>query len=291
MTVQIFTAVLSAAGSYDLVDLDTAKSELGIDPLDTTKDDWLGRAIDQVSSSIASFCNRVFPIEQLQDLAYIQQDPYPYQTPGGFALLQLSRWPLVNFTILPLAGPAAVGDTTLNLGSAAGAPGIVSAPGLPPGSTAGLANGVLTLNQPVAGAMPAGTPIAFGIEVKRLLANYGGIPTEQVLTANADYRIDAERGQLLRLDRFSGANGSWEAVPTTITYSAGYAAIPPDVVVAALRWINWRWAERGRDPTLKEITQPLVGQQTFWVGGPPMSGGVPLEIGNLLWHYRPPVVA
>jgi hypothetical protein len=41
-------------------------------------------------------CNRVFVPELVRDQFDIQQDPYPYQTPGGFAQLQLSRWPVIG---------------------------------------------------------------------------------------------------------------------------------------------------------------------------------------------------
>jgi hypothetical protein len=62
-----------------------------------------------------------------------------------------------------------------------------------------------------------------------------------------------------------------------------------DVVVAALRWIVLRWSERSRDPMLKAEQTPLGGTKSFWVGGPPMSGGVPQEIASLLDSYRQPV--
>jgi hypothetical protein len=63
------------------------------------------------------------------------------------------------------------------------------------------------------------------------------------------------------------------------------------VVEAALRWLSMRWSARGRDPMLKSRTQPGIGEEVFWVGGPPMSGAVPEEIaGRLDGTYRVPVI-
>src|SRR5918912_3208358 len=94
MTVTTIPTVTSGAPSLDLVELEEIKAELKIDPEDTSNDDWLDRAIGQVSRSISSYCNRRFQVESISDLIYIQQDPYPYQTPGGVFALQLSRWPV-----------------------------------------------------------------------------------------------------------------------------------------------------------------------------------------------------
>jgi hypothetical protein len=92
---------------------------------------------------------------------------------------------------------------------------------------------------------------------------------------------------LLRL--CAGSMTTWAAQPVTVEYDAGFVDIPSDVVVAALRWIVLRWSERSRDPMLKAEQTPLGGTKSFWVGGPPMSGGVPQEIASLLDSYRQPV--
>lgn len=297
MGVTPITTVLVPAASALLLDLPTAKSELGIKSGDTSNDSWLTLVIGQASRSIESYCNRVFAIEQVQDLLYLQQDAYPYQVPGGVPLLQLSRRPVVNFAVLPLGAAASPGDMTLNLGAgftAASAilPCIVSAQGLALGTTATSGAGTVALSQPVAAAMSPGAPIAFGIQVSQQMSGaLGGVPNQNGLAANVHYAIDDRRGDLIRLDAFTGAPVTWEALPTAVIYSAGYAKIPEDVTVAALRWVAWRWAERGRDPTLRGWDQPMVGNQQFWVGGPPSSGGLPREIVELLRHYRTPVVA
>jgi hypothetical protein len=220
MTVTTISTVTNEANSTDLVDLEEIKTELKIDPADTSNDAWLARAIGQVSRSISQYCNRKFAAETLIDLLHIQQDPYPYQTPGGVVALQLSRWP------------------------------------------------VMTL-----------------VSVTQQLSR----TSSQTLTADTDFKLDGENGRLFRLDP-SGIIVRWEALPLSVTYEAGFEDVPDDVAVAALRWLVWRWSERTRDPTLKATQQPDLGTRSYWVGGPPMSGGVPQEIAALLDNYRVPVV-
>lgn len=283
MAAETITTVLVAAANDALVDLETIKSELNIDAADTSSDDWLNRTIGQVTRSIESYCNRTFQIEVLFDATDIGQDPFPYQTPGGVKRLQLARYPLANFGVLKLASAAAPGDVTLDFGKVAPS-GIISAPGIPAGSTYS-GNEPQTLSNPVRAAMPAGTSVAFGIEVAQTIS----ATSQQILGVGIHYVIDGKAGQLTRINE-SGVARIWEALPLTITYSAGYPDVPDDVVVAALRWMVWRWSERTRDPTLKATEQPLVGTKSYWVGGPPMSGGVPQEIAELLDNYRVPVV-
>ena len=53
--------VIDPASSYDLVDLDTVKDELGIDPADTSKDARLQRWISATSQRFSNVCGVVFP--------------------------------------------------------------------------------------------------------------------------------------------------------------------------------------------------------------------------------------
>lgn len=218
------TTVLTAASSYDLTDLATVKDELGLPVTDVSNDAFLGRAITQVSSIIANYCNRVFPVETVQDVIDIEQDPYPYQTPGGFAAVQLSRFPVVSVTS-------------------------------------------------VAQTVSAGVT--------------------QALTEDTDFRVDNERGWLIRLSPFTGVAVKWEALPVTVTYSAGYAAIPDDLAACCLRVITARFKQRGRDPNLVSQTQGQLGEQRYWVGTMPgQNGPFPPDIQALLdGTYRVPVTA
>jgi hypothetical protein len=222
MSIQSRLEVVIAASSYDLVNLDIAKDELKIDAIDTTNDAWLSRAITQVSRLVQSYVKRPFAVETLRETLDIQQDPYPYQTPGGVAPLQLARWPL-KF----------VGD----------------------------------VNQTIAS------------------------DTTQTLQANKDYAVDFELGQLIRLNPFTGVATTWEALPVSVLYDAGYDEIPADVIDATLRLVVNRWHSRGRDPLLLENVQPGVGTQRWWVGGPKGGGTLPAEVQGMLDIYRPATIA
>jgi hypothetical protein len=60
--------VIDPASSYDLVDLDTVKDELGIDPADTSKDAKLQRWITSTSVRFANICGVVFPEENVSEV-------------------------------------------------------------------------------------------------------------------------------------------------------------------------------------------------------------------------------
>ena len=230
MGMQRVTSLLSAADSYNLVDLDTVRTELKLAANDTGNDAWLTNVIGQISGAIARYCNRSnadaseasFAVETVQDLFYPERDNYPYQVAGGLSVLQLSHWPVKNILSVVVSDP--------------------------PG-------------------------------------------TNTTLVADTDYVLNAALGQLVRLDPFMAYPVVWQPIKTVVQYEGGFEEIPADVVDAALRWITMRWADRGRDPNLKSIEQPMVGTKTFWVGAMPQTGGVPSEIATMLDKYRVPVIA
>src|SRR5579871_51905 len=95
MPVRIVSTVVTAASSYDLTSLENIKDDLAIPGTDTSSDATLARFITEQSALVASYCNRVFPIETVQDVIYPDRDPYPYQV-TMLSELQLSRWPVVS---------------------------------------------------------------------------------------------------------------------------------------------------------------------------------------------------
>lgn len=108
------------------------------------------------------------------------------------------------------------------------------------------------------------------------------------LVEGTDFIVNPAFGQLVRLEPFTQYPTLWFPVKTVVIYQGGFDPIPPDVQDAALRWITQRFSDRGRNPNLRAREQPGTGREEFWVGGPPMSGGVPQEIVELLDHYRVP---
>ena len=293
------TTVLSAAKSQDLTDLATAKDELRILPANTADDSWLRRAISNVSASVATYCQRVFLPELIEDVLDFQQDPYPYQTPGRVSSLQLSRWPVVALISVEQ----------------------ITSPG-----------------------------------------------NRETLTDGTDFRLNAELGELVKLNRYTSATSTWDTMPIVVRYVAGFGvagreehtvpasapftvtptdagfscdigvtladgtaltrvsgtpgagqyrvsasgvyyfhaaqagaaltfdfasrAVPSDLVDVALRVITARYHARGRDPMLVSIDTDDIGTKRWWVGGTPgQSGPFTPEIAGMLDQYNMPVVA
>jgi hypothetical protein len=298
MGYSVVTTVLAPAANYDLTDLPTAKTELSIASNNTANDAWLELAIGQVSKSIQRHCKRPFAPEYLQDQFDIEQDPYPYQTPGGFPQLQLTRWPVLAV-----------------------------------------------------------------VSVVQTLA----IGTTQALVEGTDFRVNAKTGQLLRLNPFTGVGTTWEAIPVTVLYSAGFGAlveetdtvpgapyqvtvsqaaafsadqgvayasgvaltpvtanpvqgeyavdgatgtytfaagdtlkplsfayttleVPDDLVEITLRLITDRFRARGRDPLLIQRDQPNLGTERYWFDSS-LKSRFPPEIEDELDDYRVPTMA
>jgi hypothetical protein len=294
MSLDVVTKIVAPPLSYDLVDLATAKDELQIPNDDTSNDLWLARNISAISDDIRDYCGRPFVIETISDLFEIQQDPYPWQVPGGVGVLQLSRWPVALFAQLQTTADAPQGSTIIPLsdtsslfdnmpvsdGTTIPAGAIIVAGSITPMQ--------VTISQPLAADLADGSTVAFGLSVVQEYA----VGTSQVLFPGLDYTVDTRRGEVVRLDKFLGIKVMWEAVPTTVLYSAGYQEIPPSLVSIALEWLTMRWKGRGRDPLLRSLEQPGIGVETYWVGGPPSSGGIPQSIEQKLrWKYRVPTVA
>ena len=273
---------------YDLTDLATVKSELTIADDNTADDAWFSRQITRTSRMIMQYCNRVFQVEGLSEIDYIQQDPFPYQLPGSLVALALTRWPLVNWTSLPAAAtvyagtvlPFAATDIPVVMPAVAGV-------GIAVGTTVeSFDSASVTLTQPITAPVLQGATILFGFTLLQGVDAY----TTQPLTYGQDYTIDPRFGFLYRLNPFTGVQMTWEPLAISTSYSAGYPAVPDDVQEACVELVVSRYRSRGRDPYLKAIEQPGLGIQTYWVGGPPKSGSMPIDIAALLDAYRVPVV-
>lgn len=299
MAVEIITTVLvpatasAPANPYDLTDLDTVRDELSIAEDDTSNNAFLSRAITQASRSIANYCNRVFSVEALQDLVYIQQDPYPYQVPGGVYPLQLSRWPIVNSGVVAFIGNThgsiVVDGIASTVGITTGMLVFATDGSVPAGTTvASVGPKSLILSQAANGST-TGLSMTTGVQVVQTL----GTGDTRLLVYGTDFTVDAKRGWLIRLNAWTAVSERWEAEPVTIQYQAGYSPIPDDLVDATLRLVTARFRMRGRDPTVVERNQgQLVGSERYWVGTPPgQKGAFAPEITALIDQYRVPVIA
>jgi len=312
MAVEIITTVLSPAAAsspaapYDLTDLTAAKTELKI--ADTLQDAFLSRIITAASNAIAKYCNRVFAVEGIQDLCYIEQDAYPYQVPGGVGPLQLSRWPIqpstapVSFTGT-LHGSTLVDGISSMTGLSIGV-GVAGA-GIPAGTTIAAlapttANSITLSATATSSASGVSLTVPLSVVEIDIPANVGGVLGAGMinpLLLGTDYTIDAARGWLIRLNPFTGVPQKWPATPILAVYSAGYSSSNPsdaaDLAIledAALRLVTGRFAARDRDPSLMQRDTPGLGVQRFWVGtAPGQKGALPPEVENMVDPYRVPM--
>jgi hypothetical protein len=292
------------AGAYDLTTLATVHDELSLATGDTSNDTFLSRAISQASRAISRYCGRVFPIEAVEDQIYIEQDPYPWQTPGGVYPLQLSRWPLLD-DVIPVTFTGNTNGTTdvTGISDMAGiAEGmlIFAADGsIPPGTTVtSVGSGSLVLSN-AATSNETGLSMTVGVQVIQTLS----VGETQSLVYGSDYTIDFQRGWLIRLNEWTGVSEKWEAEPVNVQYQAGYFSstllqsgtdnVPEDLEEACLRLVTARFKARGRDPMLVEQSQPqALGTQRWWIGQMPgQNGALPPEIEAMVRPYRVPVVA
>jgi hypothetical protein len=295
----IVSTVLSAAASYDLVTLEEAKTELSIDDADTADDAWLSQAITQVSKSIARYAKRTFPPEQLQDVFDIQQDPYPYQTPGGFPQLELSRWPVLS--IGSVAQTVALGtvqaltqDVDYRLDAETGRllrlnpfTGVGSTwEAIPVAVTYAAGYGALVQG---AAAVPDSSPYqvsfaqAAAYAITQSVSYVSGAPLAQVAASPAMGQFSVAAG----VYSFNAADAGQD-----MAFTYAVTDIPEDLVEICLRLITSRYRGKDRDPALVQQETPGVGLQRWWFGGAPgQKGPFPPDIQAALDDYRVPTVA
>ncbi|MDI9847368.1 phage head-tail connector protein [Rhodoblastus sp. 17X3] len=109
------------------------------------------------------------------------------------------------------------------------------------------------------------------------------------LVEGVDFLSDPENARLIRLDA-NGYPTRWRAQPIAVTYSAGYAPIPNDVVEACEMHVLSRYKARGRDLTVRSQTLTGVFQAQYW--GDPAKGAMNVMdmLAPTLLNYRVPVV-
>ena len=104
------TRVITPASSYDLIDLATLKTLNSISG--TGQDAYLSLVISQISQSAADYCNRVFPVETVEDSYWPQRRGYQWEPRRRARPIILTRYPVGTVTsVLEFIG--GVGPTTL----------------------------------------------------------------------------------------------------------------------------------------------------------------------------------
>lgn len=92
----VLTTVVTPASTYNLIDLATLKTLLGVSG--TASDAYLTALIPIVSTRIAQYCNRVLPAEAVIDQFWAQRDGFPIANRGAAPPVQLTRYPVQTLT-------------------------------------------------------------------------------------------------------------------------------------------------------------------------------------------------
>lgn len=86
----------------------------------------------------------------------------------------------------------------------------------------------------------------------------------RTLVAGTDYTVDMANGIVYRLYNTGTAN--WPLFSKVeIQYHGGFDSIPEDLAEACLMAMKSRWANRLRDPNLRQLTIEGVGSKTYWI--------------------------
>lgn len=299
MGYSVATTVLAAATTQDLTDLAAARTELSIAASNTADDAWLTRAVTQISRAIATRTRRVLLPELVEDAFDIEQDAYPAQTPGGFAKLVLTRWPVlavtsVTQTLAPGTTQALTEGTDFRVNQETGellrlntwtgtgtrweaVPVTVRYVG---GFGAAVSE---TITVPSTSPYTATVTQAAAFSCDRLVSYSSGTALERVTGAPALGQYSVSAG----IYTFAAADAD-----AVLTAAYATAAPPDDLVEASLRLINARYRSRGRDPSLVQRDTPSVGMERWWFGGAPgQNGPFPPDIDALVAPYCAMVVA
>lgn len=294
------STVLSPAASIALTDLATAKDELEIQVSNSKHDTWLGRAIRRMSSMMANYTNRQLMPELVQDVIDIDRDPYPYQSPGGFSSIQLSRWPVLG-VVSVVQTLSATQSQLLTEGT---------------DYRVDLANGLLLKLNPFTGTVTdwEASPVTvifsagYGALVTEAKTIPAGMPWQLTVTGAAtfscDHKVTFSSGTALTRVTNTPAAGQYSVssagVYTFASTDANKAinityaqrVVPDDLADICLRLVVARFKSRGRDPMLMQRDTPEMGTERFWVGSTKgQDGPFPPDITSALDTYRVPVVA
>lgn len=259
MSLTSLLTVMVKSLTYDLTILDNVKTDLGI--TDKESDARLATWIKQGSGAIASYCNRVFGKEILEEKFWPQREAFSVVR-GSLDVLQLGRWPVSALPSLAgIAAPAAPVLSQAAGGQMGGRRYYVKAsyvtssgdetPGSqeaylqlsagnllqvasPPQDAAGLAIGWnlyvgrSSWKEVLQNAAPLPIGSGWSETVTGLVTSAASLPSMVLVVENGvvliegvDFDVDANQGHLVRLD-VNGYPKPWRALPIVVDYAAGY---------------------------------------------------------------------
>lgn len=265
-TTVVVPAVAAFQGQqpYDIVSVVAVMAEINI--TDQSKVSNLKTWITQASAAAAKFCNRVFPVETLQEQLFPPRDAYPPVAIGGVDPLELARSPIASQPNQAGLGPPGLAPTlsitsggmlaaarcyvratyVTALGETAVSPEanvVVPASDLlvvtsPPQDIQGIATGWNVYVGTAAGqeTLQNAAPLAIGTNWTEPLVGLltgSALPSYLSIVENGnglaegiDFLIDYATGLLTRLDT-NGWPRRWPALPIVAFYQAGFVLTDP----------------------------------------------------------------
>lgn len=266
-TTVVVPAVAAFQGQqpYDLVSLAAVKAELVL--TDQSKDASLKTWITEASAAAARFCDRVFPIETIQEQVYPPRDAFPPMVIGGADPLALERSPIASPAnsvglgppgVAPLLTTASGGVLAASrcyvrvtylaaLGETAVSPEasiVVPAGGLltvasPPQDTKGLATGwnVYVGTAPGQETLQNSVPLAIGASwtepLTGLVTGTAALPAYLSIVENGNGLAEGVdflvdyKTGLLTRLDTNGWPRRWPPLPIVVLYQAGWSIFDP----------------------------------------------------------------
>lgn len=125
------------------------------------------------------------------------------------------------------------------------------------------------------------------------VATITSVTLDDVAVDSDEYRLDAETGQLYRLDE-SGYPCMWEwCKDVVVVYTAGYLmpedtspTLPAVLEGAAVELVASYWLSRGRDPRVRSESIPGLGEVAYWVGSVGVHGDLPPSVVSKISPFR-----
>lgn len=110
------------------------------------------------------------------------------------------------------------------------------------------------------------------------------------LTKDVDFMVDADKGQLIRLD-LNTYPRRWDSLPIVVQFDGGFDLLPDDVTAAVIRMVVQRQNAYLRDPSLKSETVEGIGRTDYVVYDQSAAANMSADVVDLLDNYRIPAFA
>ena len=225
------------------------------------------------SAQVEAYCHRIFARETLLDTFRIDRNDTinrialsRYPVSAVYAVVVRDPWNSSEWAPL-LESAMDASQTTLPCSAALEVP----AEGYPFNVLVGIGDGAEVVR--VTG-INAGTTYDVVRGVSNTATAHADGAVVNVALHPSRYEYDPQNGLIWRLDR-GGDRAGWNE-RVLVCFQGGYRLpndelrdLPWDIEDATMKMMNYAWRSRGRDPAIRSISEPGIGQISYWIGTPP----------------------